>query len=1202
MNLKTFAQEGRRRLMVGVSRRLDYWGFDGKGQVTEAPIAVSGGFTHRGQINDDPRALELWSALKEAMHKRGREVVIEEAAYTWFNRVMAMRILSRGGYDQPQLDVEAGASSLEPLMLRRARQGQAPFLSPEDRNRLNKVVSDYSKEQEALALLLTGYCRQHGTLSEVFGRPDDFTELLLPDDMLKSGGFLDLLKEAEKDADALTAEQYGKVELIGWLYQYYISEKKDEVFDTFKKGKKAEAKDIPAATQIFTPNWIVKYMVENTAGKAWLDKHPTSPLKGQMTYLVENEADGTRQPIIDRVEDLTLIDPACGSGHILVEGFDLIYQMYQEEFASPTEAVKSILEHNLFGLDIDDRAAQLSTFAVLLKAAQYDRDIWDRGYRPHVYAMPYKRTFDGTEVKTYLGEAGKAYANELEIALSRMWDAKNLGAVMKLKLSDPAHTFITARQTELESAQLDFFEKATIQDMTPFIRVLLTMTRRYTAVVANPPYMGQKNMNADLKAFVNQHFANSKSDLCTVFLEVLPYLNRSGGSHAFIIPPSWMFLSSFEKLRGWILSELTVDSVLHLSRGVFGADFGSVAAVNRKVNPSPDSAGTYLRLVERTFQEFHHYHLQELFLLSNGEEAFKFDFSSYEKDHERIEGSDDGKRVYYPNIPQSNFSKIPGSPIAYWVSEKIMQVFHSSEKLEAYGVGKQGVATGNNNKFLRAWWEVDRRRFSDIEQINKKWRPYRKGGPARKWYGNVYLSCDWDNDGYDIKNYVVEGKLKSRPQNIDFMMLEGLTWSLTNSGGFAMRFAPSGQLFDVNGMTYFPNDTDWSNTLLGFMNTKVGDEFLKILNPTMAVQSGDVESVPFIPRRIKSVDDIVDSQIDLSRIDWNSSELSWLFEKLPVLKGFSTLQDDFEHFTNSSGQTFFQLHRNEEKLNRIFIEVYGLQDELSPEVPWKDITILQEELDSKDLEALEDEFRAGGGQPIELPIKRDVVMQQFLSYCVGLMMGRYRLDEPGLHIAHPEPTGEEVASYTYNGHTVEIDDDAILPLMGSACQFPDDVLHRVYGLLDVIWGEETRTANVNFLEECLGKSLEKYLVKDFFNDHCKRYKKKPIYWLFASKKGAFQVLVYMHRMNAFTVQKIRDRYLLDHLRQLRSEIERLEAMGVNTSKAESKKLEQLRKDEVECREYELVLKDVADQQIAFDLDDGVTENHKLFGEVVAKIK
>ena len=1200
-------------MMAGVSRRLDYWGFDAKGQVTEAPVAVSGGFTHRGQIHDDPRALELWSALKKAVEKRGRDVVIEEAAYTWFNRVMAMRILSRGGYDEPQLDLDANASSLEPLILRRARQGHAPFLSDEDRTRLNKVVSDYSKEQEAMALLLTGYCRQHGTLSEVFGRPDDFTELLLPDDMLKSGGFLDLLQDAEQDADALTAEQYGKVELIGWLYQYYISEKKDEVFDTFKKGKKAEAKDIPAATQIFTPNWIVKYMVENTAGKAWLDKHPTSPLKGQMKYLVENEADGTRQPIIDRIEDMTLIDPACGSGHILVEGFDLIYQMYQEEFASPTEAVKSILEHNLFGLDIDDRAAQLSTFAVLLKAAQYDRDVWDRGYRPHVYAMPHKRHFDATEVKTFLGDQGKGHANELEIALSKMQDAKNLGAVMKLSLSDPAHAFISARLKELDDAHLDLFEEAISQDMTPFIRVLLTMTRRYTAVVANPPYMGQKNMNADLKAYVNQHFSNSKSDLCTVFLEVLPYLNQTGGSNAFIIPPSWMFLSSFEKLRGWMLSELTVDSVLHLSRGVFGADFGSVASVNRKVFPSSDAAGTYLRMVERTFQEFHHYHLKDLFLLSNGEENFKFDFSSYEKDDERIEGSETGKRVYHPNIPQSNFSKIPGSPIAFWVSEKVVENFekqNASELAEA----RIGLATGRNDVFLRLWHEV---RLSDVgwsvvsrEEASKspfKWFKYNKGGRLRRWYGNREWLINWEDDGNELQTSLhPSGKrIWAHNFNLEYIFNPFVSWSDITSKGLSARIFEAGCLFDSSGTSAFLYDDRDTNFLLGLLNSKHANDLAKLLNPTFHFTPGDFGRLPVCRGNVdeqEAIDSLVKSCVEFAAKDWNSREISWDFSRTPLLTHSRNLVASFDDLLLEESRKFFELHKNEEELNRIFIDIYGLQDELTPEVPLKDITILQEELDGDDLEALEDEFRAGGGQPIELPIKRRVVMQQFLSYCVGLMMGRYRLDEPGMHIAHPEPTVEEVASYSYNGHKVEIDDDAILPLMGSACQFPDDVLHRVYGLLDVIWGEETRTANVNFLEECLGKSLEKYLVKDFFKDHCKRYKKKPIYWLFASKKGAFQVLVYMHRMNAFTVQKIRDRYLLDHLRQLRSEIERLEGLGVNASKAELKMLEKLRKDEVECREYELVLKDVADQQIAFDLDDGVTENHKLFGEVVAKIK
>ena len=1191
MNLKTFAQEGRRRLMAGVGRRLDYWGFDSQGQVTDAPVAVSGGFTHRGQIHDDPRALELWSALKKAVEKRGRDVVIEEAAYTWFNRVMAMRILSRGGYDEPQLDLDANASSLEPLMLRRARQGHAPFLSDEDRTRLNKVVSDYSKEQEALALLLTGYCRQHGTLSEVFGRPDDFTELLLPDDMLKSGGFLDLLQDAEQDADALTAEQYGKVELIGWLYQYYISEKKDEVFDTFKKGKKAEAKDIPAATQIFTPNWIVKYMVENTAGKAWLDKHPTSPLKGQMTYLVENEADGTRQPIIDRVEDLTLIDPACGSGHILVEGFDLIYQMYQEEFASPTEAVKSILEHNLFGLDIDERAAQLSTFAVLLKAAQYDRDVWDRGYRPHVYAMPHKRHFDATEVKTFLGDQGKEYANELEIALSKMQDAKNLGAVMKLSLSDPAHAFITARQRELDGAHLDLFEEATIQDMTPFIRVLLTMTRRYTAVVANPPYMGSRNMNAGLKSYLQSNYIISKSDLYSVFIEIADSLTQNAGRYSLITLPTWMFIGAFKSMREWLIKDRSIDSLLHMGRGVFGVDYGSSTFTIRK--EFNEFGCEFFRLHKRKIQLIDSDDIASIFLGAQKNSIAKYDFDSYEKGdvHSSFGG---GERLRFNDVNQIDFAEIPGAPLAYWADEKVFGSFRRLPPFSHFANAKVGMQTGDNERYLRCWFEVDP---DMIDAPGHKWLTYLKGGAFRKWFGNLEYVLFFDGDGESI----LSGK------NGSVMSLASLsdskcTWSSVSAGGFHCRVAPSHSFHDITGHCFYPEEeSKWQ--LLAWVNSCVFDYFIQLINPTLSFQVGDVRMIPTDRGIIASqfLKKAAMEAVSLVENDSASREIFKGFSGSSLCRGISLSQGVLK-WEESSQASFFRLLEIEQAINEAIIQLYGFEGLLQSEVKLKQISLLQEELDGDDLEALEDEFRAGGGQPIELPIKRDVVMQQFLSYCVGLMMGRYRLDVPGLHIAHPEPTAEEVASYSYNGHTVEIDDDAILPLMGSACQFPDDVLHRVYGLLDVIWGEETRISNVNFLEECLGKSLEKYLVKDFFKDHCKHYKKKPIYWLFASKKGAFQVLVYMHRMNAFTVQKIRDRYLLDHLRQLRSEIERLEGLGVNASKAELKKLEKLRKEELECREYELVLKDVADQQIAFDLDDGVTENHKLFGEVVAKIK
>ena len=1078
MNLKTFAQEGRRRLMAGVGRRLDYWGFDSQGQVTDAPVAVSGGFTHRGQIHDDPRALELWSALKKAVEKRGRDVVIEEAAYTWFNRVMAMRILSRGGYDEPQLDLDANASSLEPLMLRRARQGHAPFLSDEDRTRLNKVVSDYSKEQEALALLLTGYCRQHGTLSEVFGRPDDFTELLLPDDMLKSGGFLDLLQDAEQDADALTAEQYGKVELIGWLYQYYISEKKDEVFDTFKKGKKAEAKDIPAATQIFTPNWIVKYMVENTAGKAWLDKHPTSPLKGQMTYLVENEADGTRQPIIDRVEDLTLIDPACGSGHILVEGFDLIYQMYQEEFASPTEAVKSILEHNLFGLDIDERAAQLSTFAVLLKAAQYDRDVWDRGYRPHVYAMPHKRHFDATEVKTFLGDQGKEYANELEIALSKMQDAKNLGAVMKLSLSDPAHAFITARQRELDGAHLDLFEEATIQDMTPFIRVLLTMTRRYTAVVANPPYMGSRNMNAGLKSYLQSNYIISKSDLYSVFIEIADSLTQNAGRYSLITLPTWMFIGAFKSMREWLIKDRSIDSLLHMGRGVFGVDYGSSTFTIRK--EFNEFGCEFFRLHKRKIQLIDSDDIASIFLGAQKNSIAKYDFDSYEKGdvHSSFGG---GERLRFNDVNQIDFAEIPGAPLAYWADEKVFGSFRRLPPFSHFANAKVGMQTGDNERYLRCWFEVDP---DMIDAPGHKWLTYLKGGAFRKWFGNLEYVLFFDGDGESI----LSGK------NGSVMSLASLsdskcTWSSVSAGGFHCRVAPSHSFHDITGHCFYPEEeSKWQ--LLAWVNSCVFDYFIQLINPTLSFQVGDVRMIPTDRGIIASqfLKKAAMEAVSLVENDSASREIFKGFSGSSLCRGISLSQGVLK-WEESSQASFFRLLEIEQAINEAIIQLYGFEGLLQSEVKLKQISLLQEELDGDDLEALEDEFRAGGGQPIELPIKRDVVMQQFLSYCVGLMMGRYRLDVPGLHIAHPEPTAEEVASYSYNGHTVEIDDDAILPLMGSACQFPDDVLHRVYGLLDVIWGEETRISNVNFLEECLGKSLEKYLVKDFFKDHCKHYKK-----------------------------------------------------------------------------------------------------------------
>jgi hypothetical protein len=499
MNTKTFAQQARRSLIDGVAKKLLYWGFDTKGNIIETPQKVSGGFSFRGDVFDDPNVLRLWESLKTAVQHKSIEVVVEEAAYTWFNRIMALRIMAKNDYE-PALLINAEGLEHTPVLLQKARQGQYSFLNKKEQERLKKIIGDYSKDQEAFSMLLIGYCHSNTMLNNVFGKIDDYTELLLPDNMLQDSGFLHLLNTT----DAISDSEYQEVELIGWLYQFYISEKKDDLFKSFKKGKKAEAKDIPAATQIFTPNWIVKYMVQNTAGKIWLDKKPNSPLKTSMKYLVENDHDNTNESIINNVEELTLIDPAAGSGHILVEGFDLLYQMYMEEYYTPEEAVESILKNNLFGLDIDDRAAQLATFAILLKSAKYYRDIFSKGWLPNVYSMPEEKTFSPQEIKDFLGTDGIAHIEELDTALRLMKQAKNLGSVIKLSVSEDARKFIETSFKDLSKTEYrDINIEGVYQNIKTYIPVLLILTNKYSSVVANPPYMGRANMNSNLIEYID---------------------------------------------------------------------------------------------------------------------------------------------------------------------------------------------------------------------------------------------------------------------------------------------------------------------------------------------------------------------------------------------------------------------------------------------------------------------------------------------------------------------------------------------------------------------------------------------------------------------------------------------------------------------------------------------------------------------------
>ncbi|GAB2478789.1 BREX-1 system adenine-specific DNA-methyltransferase PglX [Algoriphagus taiwanensis] len=1161
MNLKTFSQLARRSLIKGVEKKLLFWGFDAKGNVLEEPLPVDGGYLMRGEPYDDPTVPAKWTALRDAVSKKGIETVIEEASYTWFNRIMAIRILAKNGYDRPQLEYEGDSKT--PTILVRARRGQTDFLNSAEKSRLTKVLSDYSKEKEAFAILLVGYCEHHQLLKAIFGRLDDYTELLLPDDILEEGGLIQLLNTT----DAISDEDYQKVELIGWLYQFYISEKKDEVFASFKKNKKAEAKDIPAATQIFTPNWIVKYMVQNTVGKLWLDLNPDSSLRRDMAYLID-DPEQQQSPIISEAAQLKLLDPAVGSGHILVEGFDLLYAMHMEEYYTPEDAVRHILQDNLFGLDIDTRAVQLACFALLLKSAKYYPEVLKKEWMPQIYAMPEAYLFTRQEILDFLGREGLSYEEELTDALKLMRDAQNLGSTMIIDLSKDGRAFLIKRIKELEKlAQTDFGLQSILNRFRPYIQVMRILTDQYEAVAANPPYLSFKKYNSILINYLIENFSVSYNDLSTVFMELSSKLIKTGGYYSMINQTSWMIKPTFEILRNRFLENRNTEdfaSLLYLGPGTFDEINGEVVqSVSFTVSKSPKNRTIFFKL-------------------------------NKEKDSTSKENSFLKRKCKVIEKPTSEFSKLPGNQFGFWLNEDLLKTFESSP-ISLYGDAKQGLKTGNNPYFIKNWFEISCRK------INSKWFPVEKGGDFKKWFGNNDFFLNWENQGYEIKNFFnEEGKLRSRPQNLNYFFTIGATWSTSAGEKPSFRYSGGEFTFESSGSKFFSNSTIYDvHVFLAYLNSYVAKYIIEVFAPGIGISEGAIKALPFITGKLPY--DLIRTKaienVRISKSDWDSRETSWDFEGSPLIRERS-LKSAYQIWEEKVTTDFFALHRNEEELNRIFIRIYGLEEELTPEVPLTEITILQEELDEKKLQKLEDRRRETEDlSSLKLPIKREVVMKQLISYAIGISMGRYRLDRPGLHIAHPDPTTEDLKPYKFEPYTIEIDEDGIIPIMGSAGTFADDALQRVKYFLEVIWGADTLTQNLNFLQECLDEDLESYLVKKFWKDHCKTYKNKPIYWLFSSDKGAFQVLAYMHRMNAFTVEKIRSNYLMPHLKHLRTQIDRLEA-----SKEDPRLLDRLQKALTECEAYDLILKDVADKQITFDLDDGVTKNYELFEGVVGKVK
>lgn len=1228
--LKRFATEARTILMQGVKNRLQTLGFDLKtGKPSEMPQAMEGGAVLMGEIVSMD-FYHRWMSLYRNIQSRSIKEVAEEAAYTWFNRFMAIRIMEKQDFAPLVLEYESEEVRV-PMIVSEARQGRMPQMSEELRDKLMGLLEDDSKTSEQFALLIVAYCHENPIINKCFGAIADYTELLLPQNILSDDGFVYQINHTEFISD----KQYASAELIGWLYQFYISDRKDEAFA--KKGK-YDADEIAPATQIFTPNWIVKYMVENTVGRIYIDNNPYCDLKDSLDYLVDIQP--TSDPLkVEELSELKVADLACGSGHILNECFDLLYKIYIEEYYSPSVAIKEILQKNLLGIDLDTRAKQLATFALLMKACQKDRAFLDGKVMPRVYDMPrpiaevISADNDKRNTEEYLREVLPHYllggndtmVKELTESILLMNHADTLGSIMKFDISESTRNAVLVRTLEYEEQVANGeMVPESVPQLMPYMNIILALTEKYAAICMNPPYMGSGRFDEVLGKYVKDNYAEAKADLATVFIELAGQHTAVNGKYAFIVPPSWMFLSTFEGLRKDIIANKSIESLLHLSRGVFGADFGASSAVIKNTR-NDNARGTYFRLVERTFQEFEQSHLRMLFEQTLANHEFKYNFKEYTKDVTELPYSEDGNRIYYPNVEQKNFEKIPGCAMGYWGSEKLRDTFLNATINDKAKV-VIGIKTGDNGKFLRLWFEVQKNKEnfqkSDLNTINdygEKWFPDLKGGEYRKWYGNLEYVINWERNGQNMLEHINSNGIadaRIRPSNFTYYLNNGITWSRIGSGQISLRYIPKGCFFDCNSPSMFSSNYS-IEVIMAILNSKVSTALLEILAPTLTFQIADLKKMPLPKEAINT--NIIQQNISISKQDWDSHETSWDFQGNELLIiDEQTYKDNINNFvelhfeetgehldidsscpeTNSLAwrveqykqkweHKFMQLHKNEEELNRQFIDIYGLQDELTPDVPLDEITILQQgEISIEDNKIVWHD---------------DVLMKQLISYAVGCMMGRYSIDHPGLILANQ---GDGVVEYEklVPNSRFEVDDDGIIPLMSSMTDFADNATVRFKKWMSVVFGEDTLVENLNFIEAALGKSLDDYFVKDFWKYHKKMYQNRPIYWLFSSKKGAFQCLAYMHRMTPYTAEQIRTKYLLPHIEWLVQKHNELEANAANLDASERRDLDRLTAQITECREYHDRLHEVADEQIGFDLDDGVVVNYAKFGDVLQKIK
>jgi len=1096
-------------------------------------------------LSDIPqeKALKLQrDKLIKEIEQKGYDQVIAEIAYTWFNRFIALRFmevndyLPKGGRVLPSID----PNSVEP----------------------DVIIHQCNELNEFLPFM--------------FETISDYTELIFPNNLLKDGSVIREL------VTAIPEEDWKEVEVISWLHQYYISEKKDKVFADLKNNKKITKENIPAATQLFTPKWIVQYMVENSLGRLWLESHPNQDLKGQWKYYIEEAA---QEPEVQReLEtlinpdlnplDIKVLDPCCGSGHILVYAFELLYEIYTSYGYMEADVPKLILENNLYGLDIDDRAAQLASFAVMMKARSKSRGIFKENIKLNICAIQ-ESNWMGDEVRKILvdREAMKLEQNRQQDLISYLVntfrDAKEFGSILDVR--ELELEFLDQRLDKIKNSvardSLEVAYRDIILEKLPGILLQVKiMGSKYHVVCTNPPYMGRKGMNPRLSDYIDKNFANSKSDLFAVFIEKCLEDCMKNGYISMVTQHSWMFLSSMEKLREKIFSNLLISSMNHLGPRAFEEIGGQVVQATAFVLRNclvQNAIGTYVRLVDY-----------------NSAEAKENKF------HDRANWFRADKRV---------FKKIPGSPIAYWASPRILAIFEHGIPLDHFAEVKRGMTTSDNNRFLRYWHEVAittifKQAHNELEALESraKWFPYSKGGGYRKWYGYLDHVINWEDSGKEVIAYAktINKSYTRTIVNMSYYYLPSVGFSYITSGPFSMRWIPEGCLYDSGGPGVFA-DEDKRLFILGCLNSKPARTIFKLLNPTINLQIADVVRLP-LPNSIENIykdpnyNRSVRELIRLAKNDWDSFETSWDFISHPFVRHkFNTLEESYNQWSAFSEENFNSLKTKEEEINNIFIQAYGLQDELTPEIEETEVTINKADQE------------------------RDI--KSYISYAVGCILGRYSLDEEGLVFA-----GGKFDPQRYKVFKAE--DDGILPVLGDP-YFEDDIVTRFVKFVEVTFGRNTMAANLDYIAESIGRKvnetskdcIRRYFLKEFYKNHVQIYKKRPIYWLFTSgKEQGFNALVYMHRYDRNTVSRVRTDYLHPLQNKLEAECLRLKQVLVSEDsppeKAKTtKRLKALTKQMDELKKYDEVIHNLADQQIEIDLDDGVVVNYAKLAKVLTKI-